>query len=430
MLENLGELTQGAREVRVEVRKGDLTLRVASGAEPHLTWDSHGDPPPVVERSGDVLWIKQVDDFFGHRGMDVKLTLPPAEVFHLKTGHGDVDASGVTGTLRVESGHGDLEATDSQGELHLSTGHGDVGVHRAEGRLRVNSGNGDVELKGVVGAIDANTGRGEIEVELVGASELRANSGMGEIGVTGGSLLHAKLSTGKGDLECSSPLEPGKHVFNTGFGDVSAMLPADARARVDLQTGFGAVVSDFALVRVGRTGPMGFGGARFVGSIGEGEPEIELSVKTGKGDLKLGRLGGPNGRGAHERVSVDVQAGWKDERRGWRGFGADLAATISAEVASAISSGLGGAPPPPRPPGPPPAPRVEVIHPRPAPPPRPPDLSGAVRSTQSPIGPDAPPPPGEDPTMVVLQAVARGEVTPEEAELLLKGRRSPGGGPI
>jgi hypothetical protein len=58
---------------------------------------------------------------------------------------------------------------------------------------------------------------------------------------------------------------------------------------VDAQTSFGQIHSDFPLVRVGRSGPLGFGGVRMVGSIGEGEPEVDIALRSSKGQISLRR---------------------------------------------------------------------------------------------------------------------------------------------
>jgi hypothetical protein len=42
-------------------------------------------------------------------------------------------------------------------------------------------------------------------------------------------------------------------------------------------------------VRVGRSGPLGFGGVRMVGSIGEGEPEVDIALRSSKGQISLRR---------------------------------------------------------------------------------------------------------------------------------------------
>jgi hypothetical protein len=75
----------------------------------------------------------------------------------------------------------------------------------------------------------------------------------------------------------------------TDMGAIDLELPATIKARVDAQTSFGQIHSDFPLVRVGRSGPLGFGGVRMVGSIGEGEPEVHIALRSSKGQISLRR---------------------------------------------------------------------------------------------------------------------------------------------
>jgi hypothetical protein len=75
----------------------------------------------------------------------------------------------------------------------------------------------------------------------------------------------------------------------TDMGAIDLELPATIKARVDAQTSFGQIHSDFPLVRVGRSGPLGFGGVRMVGSIGEGEPEVDITLRSSKGQISVRR---------------------------------------------------------------------------------------------------------------------------------------------
>lgn len=452
MTQSFRELAEGATKLELTLRKGDVELGVVEGAEPTLSWDAEADEVPEVTRYGEVLSIKQPEELRGGRRMDVRLVLPSTiQDADVKTGLGEIAATGLRGAARLQTGNGEIGVKDFVGgELKIQSGNGEVKVEGARGHVRVSSGNGEIELTRVEGQIEANTGNGEIEIELAGPSQVRANSGMGDVEVKGEAVVDARVNTGKGDLECGAALLPGKHSFNTGMGDISVRLHPDASARVELQTGFGDVDSDFPLVRVGRSGPMGFGGARMVGSIGEGEPQVELTMKTGKGDLTLSRAGGPMPGARRERIHAGGKGFWKEQKHMWRNVGMDIATTITAEVASAIASSLGSPPRPPQPGGPPPppeppprpeppsaaesSPSVEPSAPPPsvepaAPPPPPLDLSGPLRSSQTPMGPEEEKP---DPMLTVLEAVARGEITPQEAEVLLAASRhgARAGGPV
>src|SRR5207248_5453692 len=112
------------------------------------------------------------------------------------------------------------------------------------------------------------------------------------------------LRSGMGTIECAAALEPGTYEMVTDMGAIDLELPATIRARVDAQTRFGQIHSDFPLVRVGRSGPLGFGGVRMVGSIGEGEPEVDIALRSSKGQISLRRrpdYGGPSAGTPAER---------------------------------------------------------------------------------------------------------------------------------
>jgi hypothetical protein len=64
-------------------------------------------------------------------------------------------------------------------------------------------------------------------------------------------------------------------------------MRADANAHLDAQTSFGQIHSDFALVRVGRSGSMSFNGTRMVGSLGPAEPDINVVLRTSRGQIEL-----------------------------------------------------------------------------------------------------------------------------------------------
>ncbi|MBA2362170.1 MAG: DUF4097 family beta strand repeat protein [Chloroflexia bacterium] len=392
MTERLEVLAAGAAELRVDLKKGDITAR--GGEVWSLEWTSEGSDAPEIERDGTVLRIRQRNSGFLTGGFDLKrldlrLTVPAGvEAVELRTGLGKVDAEGLHGRLTLTTGNGAVSLRNARGDgslntgngavsieefdgtLIASTGNGRVRVNRLTGTLTLNTGNGTVEVLDVDGRVRASTGNGEVkltsvagEVELNsghGAMEIlaprslgvQANTAMGTIRVDGGSLRSLRANSVMGEILCAARLEPGKYDITSGMGAINVQLPADTHARVDAQTSFGQVDSDFPLVRVGRSGPMGFGGVRMVGSIGEGEPRVELNLRSGKGPIRLRRM---------------------------------------SEVVSE----------------PRPAPHA---WPRPEPPP-PPHVA-ALSHQGGPAGP-------QDPTLAVLEAVARGELSPEQAERLL-----------
>ena len=325
------QLAQGATELRVELKRGDI---IARAGEPWaLEWSSEAGEAPEVEREGAVLRVRQrqrgntyLPGNLDLRRLDVRLTVPEGvEVAELRSGLGRVDAEGMRGRLTITTGNGALSLRDAGGDAEITTGNGEVSIEGYEGKLtastgngrvrveslkgrlslytgngpvevldldgraRASTGNGDLRFIGVAGEVELNTAHGQIEIAAPRSLAVQANTAMGGVRVEGGSLRSLRANSMVGELECSSRLEPGRYELSSGMGAITLHLSPDAPARVDAQTGFGQVDSDFPLVRVGRSGPMGFGGVRMVGSIGAGEPLADVSLRSGKGQIRLRR---------------------------------------------------------------------------------------------------------------------------------------------
>jgi DUF4097 and DUF4098 domain-containing protein YvlB len=389
-MEGFAELAAGARELRVILSRGDIVVRVAEGATWTLEWSSDGDVAPEVEREGPVLHVRQpghggffdtgmfVDKghkrvfvgtggfFNGEAGMagtefaslggnigeivtealraaggvhtrrlDVRLTMPPGvEVVELRTGRGRIDVAGLAGRLSLMSGNGPLTLRSARGEAEVATGNGEVvlegfdgtvtattgnnhiqaerlsgtatlhtgnghiAVRDSEGTIKATTGNGEVRLTAVAGDVEANTGHGPVAIGTPRSLAVRASTGMGAIQVEGGSVRSLRLRSAMGMIDCSAALEPGTYEMVSDMGAIDLELPATIKARVDAQTSFGQIHSDFPLVRVGRSGPLGFGGVRMVGSIGEGEPDVDITLRSSKGRISLHRRPDPGAAGA------------------------------------------------------------------------------------------------------------------------------------
>ncbi len=315
------DVAAGARELRVTIERGDITVRVARGTPWSIEYSAAKDAWPEVERDGETVRVKQR----GHGRLDVTITAPDLERLELRTDAGRIEAAGARGRTRLISGHGALVLRDAGGEAEINTsnglidvesfdgdlaassGNGRVRVARLEGRATLKTGNGVVEIVDVEGRAQASSGNGDLVLARVGGEvelktghgavtiqdprdlSARVTSAMGAITVEGGSARDLRLKSMLGEVRCSATLAPGRYELETAMGAVALELPDDITARVEAHTSFGTVRSDFPLVRVGRSGPMGFGGVRMVGSIGHGEAIVDLALRSSKGDITLTR---------------------------------------------------------------------------------------------------------------------------------------------
>ena len=464
-MEPFDELARGARELHVSVERGDIAVHVGEGESWNLEWSADGDVEPDVQRNGHEIRVRQrpryggagegeepgafagsfrrgkgaeeaatsiggfVDEVVGevlrgvgslaHARLDLRLTVPAGvEVVELRSGHGRIDAAGVRGQLRLKSGHGDLSLHSAGGDADLSTGKGDVAIdwfegtvtattgygrlrverlsgqarlksgngeveiHDSAANIRASSGNGDVTLAAVGGEVELKSGRGAVTISAPRALHGRATTGMGAIRVEGGSVGDLRLSTGMGAVSCSADLAPGTYELTTGMGRVDLALSATVAARVDAQTSFGQVQSDFPLVRVGRSGPLGFGAVRMVGSIGEGEPQADVSLRTGKGEISLRRAGSyASTPGAREaRPAAAPAAEWPAQAP---------YARSDQEPAQQVGQNQ--------------------------------EPAASAQSDQGPVAAEPERKARPDSTRAVLEALARHDITPAEAEDLLSG---------
>ncbi len=387
----------GGRVLRVTVERGDITVRAELGARWTIAHDASRGAVPEVERDGDTVCVTQR----GHGRLDVTITTPDLEQVDLRTGAGRVEASGTRGRARLVNGYGTVALHGAGGEAEIDTGAGDVDVEgfdgvltassgkgrvriaRLEGRatlstgagvveiqdteaqVRASSGSGDLALARVGGAAELTTGHGAVLIQDPRDLSARVTTAMGAITVVDGSARDLRLKSMMGEVRCSAALAPGRYELETALGAVAVDLQDDVAARVEAHTSFGAVRSDFPLVRVGRSGPLGFGGARMVGSIGRGAALVDLALRSSKGDITLNRRPAP--------APAPDPAVW---------------------------------------------PIGEDASPEPA----------GVQRRASPLSPPSPAPPtprdprAQNPTLAVLEALARGEISPAEAEDLLSRR--------
>ncbi len=472
-MEDFAQLAAGAAVLRVDIHKGDIVARAMPGADWTIEWSSKGGTveEPVVERDGATLWVRQPHGHPHHRRLDVRLTIPTGvEEVNLHAGSGRIDALGLRGRLRLKCGNGaltlresagDAEATSgngaveiegfegvlnassgngrvrlsgSRGEATLHSGNGNVDVTDAEGQTRATTGNGSISLTEVGGAAEANSGHGSVSINAPRGLAARVTTAMGSIHVSRGALAPSRLTSSMGSIDCRAVLLPGAYTLESSISTVTLTLPAEARTRIDAQTSFGRVRSDFPLVQVGRSGPMSFGGMRMVGSIGEGAPEVEVTLRSDKGGVTLRRGAVDDIASFSEEPGIGFSA--EETEMGEPGWAAaavmnmrdmadiadmaDMAASAATSAVSAVKTAFArSAPSRPAYPSRPTAPTAPTA-PTPLATPTPPAMPTPPRGSAMPTS--TPAPDGEtDSTarLAVLEALARGEISVDEAETLL-----------
>lgn len=113
---------------------------------------------------------------------DLVIEVPEGKDFALYVAVGEVEATGITGDLRIDTGSGGVTATGITGSLEIDTGSGSITARDINGDLGVDTGSGRVEVSGVTGRrIEIDTGSGGVSGSRLEADVLIVDTGSGSI---------------------------------------------------------------------------------------------------------------------------------------------------------------------------------------------------------------------------------------------------------
>jgi hypothetical protein len=358
----------------------DLEIRIEDEVEIRI---------PGIESVGqaveDILAMTGLSSGFrrGRKGPPIRLELPLAiTTANLEVNLGDLTLDNPQGKVECKLQQGEFTSSGGDAELGVSSGTGDVQVTGLTGSLRAAGGSGDITLADLNAITNVKAGSGEISLSRVSGSAIKLAAGSGTIQVTeskadafssasgsgdvfleGGELARINVRTGSGDVRSTAEFGPYSQSVLTGSGTVSLGVPRDISARIEAFTSSGDIDTDLPLVSVGQRGPKSRRSRRQVGSVGNGEPRAEVSVRTSSGDIRI-----------H----------WLQQR---------------------VAAG-----PIPMPPPVPTVPRVPGV-------PTPPEPSRASREDATDEG--LPDDTRDDQRQAILDSLAKGEITVEEADVLL-----------
>jgi len=178
-------------KLSVNAGEGDVTVVRELSDAPYVTIDStvkgsiHA---PVLRAVKDGATVR-IDGncpyiTFGPCRARIVIRVPAATEVDVRSGSGDVTASGLTGRVELETGSGDVNADALSGQADLHTSSGDVNVRGLSGDAELRTGSGDVNasFRQAPRNVDASTASGDVGV-LVPEGEayrVEADSGSGE----------------------------------------------------------------------------------------------------------------------------------------------------------------------------------------------------------------------------------------------------------
>ncbi len=243
-----------ARNLRVKLAAG--SVRVQGGSQAGVTYVIHRKAYTSSEQQarrefesyrintsvkGDTAWVvaessrrdsKCSDEFI----INVPRSLQSAKI---ETGGGNVNTTGIAGSVNLESGGGNIHLDDIGGEVSAETGGGAIEVGSVEGKVSLQTGGGNIKVASAKGEITAESGGGSVVV-LSGLQGAVLETGGGSIRVEKCSG-RVKATTGGGSVDLGEI--GGAAEIETGAGSIRL---ASAKGRVQAQTGGGTIQLDGA----------------------------------------------------------------------------------------------------------------------------------------------------------------------------------------
>jgi DUF4097 and DUF4098 domain-containing protein YvlB len=203
------------------------------------------------EASGRVMIVPALEGRRSNNNIILDVRLPHyAEVESIGTAYGDIEVSGIDGSVRAGSGNGNLRIS-KVGSLSAATGKGDISIDMVGGRVTITTGSGDIDVSRV-GSLEACTRAGDVSINGVGgaATVQSSNGSVSARGVKGD--LIARVMSGDVDVENVSGLvnalvTSGDLVVSNTGGDVRAVLISGdtsircVKGRADINSASGSI---------------------------------------------------------------------------------------------------------------------------------------------------------------------------------------------
>jgi Putative adhesin len=158
----------------------------------------------------------------GTCSLDLGITIPAGLPVAVSDSFGEVDASGLHGTVALSDNTGDLTASRLTGNLRLSDSFGTLSASGLAGSIRLDNNSGDIKAAGMAG-------------------DTRLQDSFGTISVTGLAAADVVASNNSGDISLTFTKVPQRVNVTDSFGSITLVLPTGPAAyRVETRNSFGS----------------------------------------------------------------------------------------------------------------------------------------------------------------------------------------------
>lgn len=204
-------------------------------------------------RSGWLGWLGWLD--FGSNRARFAIEMPRDYPLGLRTSGDHVEIRDVSASVRAATSGGSILVQNVAGNVTLHTSGGAIDAQHLDGPAQLSSSGGGIRVTDSTGDLDLGTSGGGI----------RLQNDDGRIhAVTSGGSIRAQLRANRGVS------------LATSGGDITLLLPQNARASIEARTSGGGITTDFPLTTTQLSG-----GDHLVGTIGGGGPAVSLHTSGG-----------------------------------------------------------------------------------------------------------------------------------------------------
>jgi hypothetical protein len=214
---------------------GDITVVRELSTMPLVTVDSSVQGSihaPVLRAVKDGATVRIAGNCpyisFGPCNSRIMIRVPADIEVDIRSGSGDVTASGLTGRVKLETGSGDVSADGLSGPADLHTSSGDVNVRGLSGDTTLRTGSGDINAGNLATAdVTADTASGDVGLDFRLAPRIidaSTASGDVDVSVPEGEAYRVEADSGSGDQNLNVKTDPASTRIiraQTSSGDVS-----------------------------------------------------------------------------------------------------------------------------------------------------------------------------------------------------------------
>ena len=175
---------------------------------------------PPIDQAGNIIRVgdEHGNDFFHHVSIDYEIMTPANTMLVAESGSGELQLSGINGTVQAHTGSGAIRADKLGSGSRLETGSGTIDANNLLGSTTLQTGSGEIRAQlASAGNVVAGTGSGSITLNNVQGS-LKAETGSGSLDISGQPVAPWKLEAGSGNISAAPRQFPFQPRSGDGFG--------------------------------------------------------------------------------------------------------------------------------------------------------------------------------------------------------------------